>query len=221
MSRISAQMVSYIMHPLFMVGYMLLFLIQANPYIFGFSDAKAKGLVLISVFTIAILFPMIAILLMKALGLISSIEMPDKKERIGPLIVTGLFYLWLYVNIRNNDNIPLAFSFFMLGSTIAVFMALIINSFIKISLHTIAAGGFLMAMLILVYDVTYGFVDFPVAFLGFEFRLSDRMILVIVSLLAGVTGTARLYLKSHLKDEIYLGYLIGIFSQLVAYRIFF
>lgn len=83
----------------------------ANPYIFGFSGPKAQGLVLISILTISVMFPLIAIVMMKTLGLISSIEMPDKKERIGPLIITGLFYMWLYVNVRHNDNIPSALSF--------------------------------------------------------------------------------------------------------------
>lgn len=79
---------------------------QANPYIFGYSGPKSQGLILISIVTISFMFPMISILLMKALGLIQTLEMKDKKERIGPLIVTGLFYMWLYVNVRNNTNIP-------------------------------------------------------------------------------------------------------------------
>ena len=68
-------------------------------------------------------------------------EMRDKNERIGPLIVTGLFYIWLYVNIRKNDKIPAALSFFVLGCTISVFSALTIYSVTKISLQTIAEDG--------------------------------------------------------------------------------
>jgi len=221
MARIIAKFTSIIMHPLFIIGYVLIFLILANPYIFGFSGPKAQGLVLISVLTISVMFPMIAILMMKALGLISSLEMPDKKERIGPLIITGLFYMWLYVNIRNNDNIPAALSFFVLGCTIAVFIALTINSFTKISLHAIAGGGFLTGMLFIVYHWTYGYVDIPLPFLGLEWRWSDRMVMLVVMLLSGAIGTARLYLKAHRQDEIYGGYIVGILAQLIAYRIFF
>lgn len=221
MLRISAQVMSFVMHPLFIIGYVLFYVMLANPYIFGFSGPKAQGLVLISILTISVMFPLIAIVMMKTLGLISSLEMPDKKERIGPLIITGLFYMWLYVNVRNNDNIPSALSFFILGSTIAVFMALTINSFTKISLHSIAAGGFLMGMLFIVFNWSYGYVDIPLPFLDIEWRWSDRMVMIIVILLSGAIGTARLYLKAHRQEEIYGGYIVGILAQMIAYRIFF
>ena len=73
------------------------------------------------------MFPMIAILMMKALGLIKTLDMKEKQERIGPLIVSGLFYMWLYANIRNNDLIPDALSFFILGTTISIFIALLFS----------------------------------------------------------------------------------------------
>jgi membrane-associated phospholipid phosphatase len=221
MLRVSAHIISFVMHPLFIVGYVLIFLMLANPYIFGFSGPKSQGLVIISILTISVMFPLIAIVMMKALGLISSLEMPDKKERIGPLIITGLFYMWLYVNVRNNDNIPSALSFFILGSTIAVFMALTINSFTKISLHSIAAGGFLTGMFFIVLNWSYGYVDIPLPFLSMEWRWSDRMVMIIVFLLSGAIGTARLYLKAHKPDEIYGGYIVGILAQMIAYRMFF
>jgi hypothetical protein len=158
---------------------------------------------------------------MKALGLIESIEMKDKKERIGPLIITGLFYMWLYVNIRNNDLIPDAFSFFVLGSTISVFIALMINSFTKISLHTISAGGFAAGMVMILYNWSNGFVDINIPFLESIYRISDRLLLIIIILLAGSVGTSRLVLKAHHQDEIYGGYMVGIFAQIIAFRLYF
>lgn len=219
--RLLAQIISLIMHPLFIIGYVLLYIIMANPYLFGFSGPKAEGLVIISVLSISIMFPLIAILMMKALGLISSLEMPEKNERIGPLIITGLFYMWLYVNVRNNDNIPSVLTFFILGSTIAVFIGLTINSFSKISLHTIAAGGFVAGMLMVIMSSSYGFIDIPLPLVNLEWRVSDRMLIFIILLLGGAVGSARLYLKAHRQDEVYGGYVVGILSQMVAYNIIF
>ncbi len=221
MNSFFAKAVSIIFHPLFLISYVLFYLMMANPFIFGFSGPKSQGLLIISVVTISMMFPLIAILMMKALGLIKSLEMEDKMERIGPLIVTGLFYMWLYVNIRNNNIVPEAFSFFILGSTIAVFIALLLNSFTKISLHTIGAGGLAAGMILIVYNWSYGLVDIPFAFLDFQLRISDRLIVMIVIMVAGLVGTSRLYLGSHKVDEIYGGYLVGILAQLVAFRIFF
>lgn len=221
MFKISAKVISYVMHPLFFIGYVLLFLMQANRYLFSFPNDKAQGLLLISILTIAIMFPLMAILMMKALGLVKSLEMEDKFDRILPLIITGLFYLWLFVNIRKNDNIPSVFTFFVLGSTISVFLALIINNFSKISLHAIGLGGFVAVITVITFQWTYGFVDIPIPILNMEFRLSDRFILMIAVLLAGMVGTSRLYLKAHKSDEVFGGYFVGILSQMIAYIIIF
>jgi hypothetical protein len=216
-----AKWVSVITHPIFITGYVLLFLIYNNPYVFGFSGEKARGLIIISVLSVSILFPVIAILLMRATGLISSLEMKDKRERIGPLIATGIFYMWLYVNIRNNSQVPAAFSFFMLGSTIAVFMALLFNIFSKISLHTIGMGGLLAGMLIIITNWSYGWIDVEIPLLGTGIVLSDRFVILICILLAGITGSCRLYLGAHRQDEIYGGYLLGIFAQMAGFIIYF
>lgn len=221
MGKILANTISILFHPLFIMGYVLLFLMMSQSYMFGFSDIKAQNMVIFSIIATGIMFPLLSILLMKSLGLISSWEMADKKERIAPLIVTGLFYLWLYVNIRKNGSVPDAFSFFVLGSTVAVFMALFLNSFTKISLHTIGMGGFITGILFIIFKFSYGYTDIPVPVLDGFLRLSDRAVIFIVLLLGGAVGVARLALKAHQNDEIYGGYFIGFLSQLIAFRLFF
>lgn len=221
MLKNTSKVISYLMHPMFLIGYVLFFLMKTNKYLFGFPNDKAAGLVLITIVAIAIMFPLIAVLMMRALGLIKSLEMEDKYDRILPLIITGVFYMWLYINIRNNDNIPGIFTTFVLGSTIALFLALIINNFSKISLHAIGAGGVATIMLMIVFQWTYGFTDLMIPFTSVGFRVSDRMAMIIAIILAGAVGTARLYLKAHSKDEIFGGYLVGILSQMIAYLIIF
>lgn len=221
MGKVSAQIISILFHPLFVIGYVLAFLLMSQSYMFGFSSIKSQNLIIFSVVATAIMFPLISIVMMKTLGLISSFEMVDKKERIAPLIVTGLFYLWLYVNIRNNDLVPDAFSFFALGSTIAVFMALFLNSFTKISLHTIGMGGMTSGILFIIFRYSYGYMDISLPWIEATLRLSDRVVMIIVLIIGGIVGTARLALNAHKTDEIYGGYLIGILSQMIAFRIFF
>lgn len=143
--------------------------------------------------------------------------MEDKTERIGPLIATGVFYLWLFVNMKDNSIIPSAFSFFVLGSTIGLFLALLLNSFTKISLHTIGMGGFLMGMILIRYAYSYDnfFIHLPSGSLN----VSTTTILLAVAIIAGLVGTSRLILKAHDEFDVYGGYLVGVFAQLIAYRI--
>ena len=215
--RALSHFVSVIFHPLCIVTYVTLFLVYTNPYIFGFSNPKAQGLLLISVVTITFMFPAIAIGLMKTLGLISSLQMPHLKERIAPLVTTGLFYLWLYINIKQNDVIPTALTFFILGSTIAIFVALVINIFTKVSLHAIALGGFVMGMALILFYFSHSDIVFSLS--QYNVILDQRTVLFFVILAAGLVGTARLYLGAHKPEDVYGGYIVGILSQLVAFNI--
>ena len=143
--------------------------------------------------------------------------MVDKSERIGPLIVTGTFYLWLFVNIKDNSNIPDAFSFFVLGSTIALFLSLLLNSFTKISLHTVGMGGLLAGTFFIRYFFSYDsfFVYLPFGALN----IHTNLVLLLVIVMAGAVGTSRLLLNAHNTFDVYGGYIVGVFSQIVAFRI--
>lgn len=100
-------------------------------------------------------------------------------------------------------------------------MALMINSFTKISLHTIAMGGLTAGIMFIIFNWTYGTVHIPFPWFNFQLRISDRLVAMIVVILAGAVGSSRLYLKAHREDEIYGGYLVGVLSQIIAFRIFF
>jgi len=212
-----AKLVSFVFHPLFIVGYVLVVLLSMNPYMFIVDDPTARGLILINVFMLTVFFPMFSIFLMKMLDFIKSYEMEDKTERIGPLIATGVFYLWMFVNFKDNTTIPVSFSAFVLGSTIGLFMALLLNSFTKISLHTIAAGGMVTGLLFIKYLYSYEtfFVDLPFG----SFQVSTTFVVIVAMIIAGLVGSSRLLLKAHDEFDVYGGYMVGIFSMIVAFRI--
>lgn len=202
---------------MFIIGYVLIVLLAMNPYTFIVNDEKARFLLIFNVFMLTVFFPIFSIFLMKMLDFIESYEMQDKSERIGPLIVTGVFYLWLFVNFKDNSIIPVSFSSFVLGSTIGLFLALMLNSFTKISLHSIAAGGLVTGLLFIKYLYSYEtfFVDLPFG----SFQISTTLVTLIAMIIAGLVGSSRLYLKAHDEFDVYGGYIVGIFSMIVAFRI--
>ncbi len=215
-----ARGISIIFHPLLITSYVLIISLWVNPYLYGVQDTKSKGVILISVFLLSFFFPVISVLMMKALGLISSLDMKDKKERIGPMISTAIFYLWLYINIKDNTVIPGAFSFFVLGATIALFLAFFINTYQKISLHGVGMGGFLVAILIIGYQFSYGsFILDPPG--DKAYHINVFLLYILVILIVGITLTSRLILGAHNKEELYGGLFIGAASQLFGYAIFF
>ena len=187
-----------------------------NPYLFSFHEIKAKGLIVISTFMLSAFFPMVAITMMKALGLIKSLQMRDKMERVGPLIATSIFYLWLYLNIKENTMIPGAFSFFVLGSTIALFLSFFLNIFHKVSLHAVGAGGFLTGIILIGSNFSYGSFIINLPALG-SYQVSMMTLYIALLLIAGITLTSRLILRAHYKNELYGGFFIGVVSQILAF----
>jgi membrane-associated phospholipid phosphatase len=188
-----------------MISYGLLIIIYANPY--QFSDNSFTGAIVtnkalvFSILLMSFLFPMLAVLLMRGLKLVDSLELKTNNERIGPLIATGIMYLWLYINLRKNDIQPYIFQGFVLGAVITLFVCFFINNFSKISIHTAGAGGLLGLMVILHRQLWYNDI-------GWLFML--------VVLAAGFTGTARLLLKAHSFEEVTGGYIVGICGQVIA-----
>lgn len=212
-----ARVISVVFHPIFMVGYMLLIMLFANPYSFGYVSMN-RNVVIISILALSVLFPLVSIALMKGVGLIDSIHLRTAKERIAPLTATSIFYLWLYVNIKDNSGIAPMFSSYVLGAILALFIALFLNAFSKISLHTIGVTGILTASILFVYKHSYSHVHAEVY--GSIVSIDMYVIPIVLALLAGMVASARLVLKSHTLKEVTGGALVGVLSQILAYNYF-
>ena len=219
-ARLGAKLISIIMHPMFMMTYVLLVLFKFNPYLFGLAGEKGQELFLITVVILSIFFPLVGVLMMKALNMIESLEMKTKEERVGPLIVTGIFYLWLFMNIKDNTSVSEVFSFFVLGSTIALFISFFVNNFSKISLHAVGMGGLLMGIFFIRQYFTYGHAHISFGGLG-VYNIHINLILGIVILFCGLVATSRLILGAHDTRDISGGFLVGVVSQIIAFKIFF
>jgi len=202
--KITAHFISIICHPLLMLTYGLLFMMWANPYQFGSVSGNDMTLYMVSsIAGISFFFPTFSLLLMRGLGMIESLQVQDREERIIPYVSTGIFYLWLSINIYKTNIFPYVFEVFAVGATIALFMAFFINNFTKISMHTVGIGGFLAMVILTMVNTSVPLYDL-------------RPILLGVIILAGLVGTARLVLKVHVPKQIYSGYAVGFLGQFAA-----
>ena len=219
MIRAFAHFISICFHPLVLfigllwTGYLI------DPYAFSLSGDHEVAVT--AIMTIAILFviPVVTVLMMKGLGFIKSLRMEDPKERIGPMIASIICYVWFYVNMKSNANIPSSFLVLALGGCIALAMAFFINNFSKISLHTTGAGAFIAGVIILITVRTNELID--ISLNDSIWQLHPMVIVIIALIIAGLVGTSRLILEAHRPVDIYGGYLVGIISLLIAYRIWF
>ncbi len=210
--------VSYVFHPLFLFFFLILFVYVSNPFSFNMPGQREFGVFLIMTFTILVLFPAISVLLMRNLSLIRSLKMEDKTERIGPLIAAMIFYIWYFINVKDNASFPILLSAVSLGGTIAVVFGFFLNNFSKISLHTIGAGAFLSGIFIICFYDKIPELVLELPFLG-RYSVSIIFVLFLALVVAGLVGYARLVLEAHQERDIYRGYLVGVSAQLLGFLI--
>lgn len=172
----------------------------------------------LTIFFNSIFIPAVAIVLMWRLEFIKSLDMQERQERIGPLIVVSISYLWLFLNIKNYYMIPIPFSRFVLGALIAIFLAFFVNNFSKISLHGVGVGGMLMGALSLFARHGKGMVNWE--FGNSVLQVHNIVIIAVLLVLSGVVLSSRLYLKAHHLQDILGGVLVGIVGQLIAFILF-
>ena len=214
-----ANVVSTVFHPMLIIMYMLMCFLLVNPYLFPYRNGREFGAIVIIVFFTAVAIPFVAILLMYSTGLIKTLSMKERTDRIGPLICTSIAYLWLFLNIRTHNAIPPIFSSFVLGAIIALFLAFFINNFSKISLHALALGGFFFAFLNLI--LAYGRPYTMISVGELSYSIHNILFLAIVVFIIGAVLTSRLYLKAHRVEDIWGGFLVGVFSQIISVFYFF
>jgi len=164
--RIIAQAISVVFHPLLMLTYMLVLLLLVNPYLFGVPSIGAHKQLILMMFISTFAIPMLAVVMMKTLGLIETLEMRDKMERVGPYIAVGIFYMWMAFYCYRSPIIPTAYAVPVVGTTIALFTAFIINIFQKISIHAVGMGGLVGMVLITMWLFSYDSFAFEAFNLG-------------------------------------------------------
>lgn len=204
-ARVFAHTFSIVFHPLLILTYVLLFLIWVNPYEFG-GGGLGKNLPLVaSAFLYTFAMPAFALIMMKYLGLVGDLKLSKREDRIIPYIAAGVFYCWLSVNAFYTSVYPKVYTIFIIGSTIALFLAFIVNNYSKISIHTVGMGG-LVTMIF-----------FTLLFFSYD---NIEVFLLLSILFAGAVGTSRLLLKAHTSRQVYSGYLVGLIGQAISFLIF-
>jgi len=214
--RFVAHLVSVVFHPLLILTYLLLLILVVNPFMFGYREIGEADALLLMVFLTSVLIPLIAILVMKGIGWVHTLQMSDRHERIGPYLVTSVLYLSLYLHLLKTRSFPPFILIITLGSVISLFLGFFVNNFRKISMHALSIGGFLVASFLLYYK--YSTTHFGLRISGlYEVQIPTIYLLYLALFIAGLVCSARLVLQKHNSVEVYSGFFLGIFSMTVAF----
>jgi len=141
---------------------------------------------------------------MKRFKMIDSYHMATIEERKFPTLLFISISLFIGYWLHNTTVVNLlALFYFGYGlCLIGSYILLYFNR--KISLHSAAIGG-LIGFLI---------------YFSFFYEINLTILLIILFILSGIIASARLRLNAHILSEVFWGYLIGVFSQLIVFLIY-
>lgn len=188
----AAHAISVLLHPLFMPVLALWVAMHLDPHLSYFLPAQARLFTLGMVSMMSVLFPLISMLLLRRAGLISSLEMPLRQERIAPFVMTLIYYGMTYYLLRQTRLDGTVLALFS-GAMLALIITTVITMRWKISVHMVGIGG--------VVGTIAGIAEVHGTPMLFWLACS------IVA--AGLLGTARLLTGSHVPAQVYAGGVLG------------
>jgi membrane-associated phospholipid phosphatase len=187
-----ARLLSVAFHPLLVPTLGMLLLFQLDSYLQFAVPPQAKRFILIIVFINTALAPALAVLLLKRTGLIKSMLLDERGERLFPLLLSSLLFFLTYYLLRQ-VTLPSLIYYYLMGATLLVILCLLITFRWKISLHMMGLGGFT------------GFLIATSSFL----KIDISLLIGLTFLVSGLVGASRLGLGSHTPLQVYVGYLSG------------
>jgi len=193
-----SKLISYLFHPIFIpimgtLGYFFVTpRLYNNTFIYGISIS-------ISIFTV--FAPMLFFMILKRLGIISSIFLSDVKERKVPLY---LYIILLYV--MTNSIIKHTYfaelHYFFVASLISIVLCLLLVFFkIKASMHVMGISGLTIFLILM----------------SIYYQKNITFAISVFIFLTGAIASARLILRAHTPKEVILGLLAGSIPQLASF----
>lgn len=125
--------------------------------------------------------------------------MENRAERKAPLFIAIISY-YILLQFFHQTNTYVLFNKLLIGALLILILALFISKFWKISLHMLGIGG-----------VTG-------AFLALHYLFGGNLYLVLLLLCcSGGVAYARINEKAHTLNQVYAGFLVGIFMEFLIF----
>lgn len=164
----------------------------SDPYIQYLIPVTRMKPILLLLLVNTIIMPLLTFFYLKKKGVFTSLFLEEKNERKIGIMILFIFHLVTYVLWRKLE-LPSTFVSLFLGILLSLLLVFFISNYFKISLHALAFGGIVGAILGLYR--AHGFIDFS--------------ILAIAIMGLGLISSARLILQAHQPKEVNWGALCG------------
>ncbi len=187
-----AKWISAILHPLLMPLVTLVLVFGMDPYLQSLPHVFVYMGVVVLVNTLA---PAISIFVLHRRGMLSDLDIRNRKERSLPFFIVLAYFIMTYILLVTSPAIfiPLIYLDMWMGLMASIGLALAITSRFKISMHMLGQGGTLGTIM-------------GVQALNIAPMWEVNAVFIF---LAGLLGFARIEMGVHRHIEVYTGYLLG------------
>jgi hypothetical protein len=190
--RFAAKLLSIVLHPLLMPLYTVLLALELDPHLGYFLQAERRWLTVGMLALMTVAFPITSALLLMRSGLVDSLEMHTRQERIAPYVMTLVYYGMTYYLLRRTPLHPAVLAMFI-GAMLALTLTTVITLRWKISAHMVGIGGAVGTVLAIATIHAIPLLPMVAALI----------------LLAGLLGSARLLTSDHTQAQVLTGALVG------------
>ncbi|MCF6351178.1 MAG: hypothetical protein L3J23_09175 [Flavobacteriaceae bacterium] len=196
------KIITYVFHPVLFstIGAVLFFIIQPK-----YVPKELEYTILSVIFISTYIIPVFFLFILKQKNTIESYHLESINERKFPIIFFVILNLLLGLRLLEFKIISLLAISFIATAIALFFIFLLFYAKIKTSLHTLAIGGitgFLM-------------------FLSYHYQIRILILIASIILLFGMVAISRLKLKAHTQIEVFLGFIIGLLTQIFTYYFWF
>lgn len=195
-----AKVISWVFHPLWIPLFALLLIFQLETLSVYLIADKARWLIIGMVLMATLVFPLLIIMLFVRKGLVSSIKMERREERIYPYLLMMVVYYVMYL-LFGSIKLPTIVNGLFLSVSVVILCVVIINIWWKVSIHMASIGG-----------VTGIFTAIAI-----RYELDLLILIGLLMLISGLVGFARLKLDAHKPAQVYVGFLAGISVSMLLY----
>jgi len=186
------KIISWILHPIILPALYAVLILNGAFYLNNFLRPEAVRIIMLVVLIFTLAIPALIFFASRYLGIVESLEMHSKQERIFSITVIGIS-VWFCWRILTNYELPEYYTDFLLLVFAGAAMGLIITVFLKFSLHVFG----------------WSLIVFSLAWYIYTWQSFSVLFLVLGVALTGVVAWARLKLEAHTPVEIYLGFGLG------------
>jgi hypothetical protein len=200
----AAQIVSFVFHPLLLTTYLVLLLGRWMPAMLLVRQDHLLTFVAF-IFGITFVLPVLNVVLFKQFGVIVSLKMETRQERILPFVFNGIVYSLIAVLFIYKVHLSTNFSKLMLIIAALAVAGAVCTFFFKVSVHSLGWAG-LVGIVLPLNIAANGTLLLPTA------------VLIVIT---GVVMSARLKLNVHTPKEVMVGGLSGLAIGIAGMSILF